>query len=124
MAYDKAEIENLALKAIKKHKIAKVAYLIPYLPCSTSTFYDLNLEKSEGIKEALYKNRIERKQKLIDKWEESDNPTLSIASFKLLADDDELERLNVERKKPNEENQTIIIEGRIKGLDDVSNDNK
>jgi len=100
MAYDKAELEKLALKAIKKHKIAKVSYLTPKLPCSDATFYNHNLEKLESIKTALYEQRIARKEQLINKWEGSDNATLSIAAFKLLADDDELERLSV--SKPDE----------------------
>lgn len=94
MAYDTGELIKLSLEAIKVHSIARVTYLLPHLPCSHQTFYTKELDKHEGIKKALYNKRAERKKKLIDKWEESDNATLSIAAFKLLADEDELERLN------------------------------
>lgn len=98
MAYDKEELEKLSLKVIKDEKIAWYSYLIAYLPCSSSTFYNLEMEKVESIKEALYNNKIERKEKLVSKWENSDNATLSIAAFKLLADDQELNRLNNSQK--------------------------
>jgi len=86
MAYEKKEIEELALKAIKKHRIVFVTYVSAYLPCSNSTFYDLGLEKSELIKEALFENKVKKKAKLLDKWEESENATLNIAVFKLTDD--------------------------------------
>lgn len=121
MAYDKGELEKIALKAIKKNKISKVSYVAPYLPCSLATFYNLELEKLESIKEALFQQRINRKKKLVEKWEDSDNATLNIAAFKLLADDDELERLNGD-KKTEVTIRTVQVENREKGLDDESED--
>jgi len=94
MAYNKKELERLALEAIALNGIAWIKYLIPHLPCASSTFYNLEMEKVESIKEALQNKRIARKEKLISKWEESDNATLNIAAFKLLADDQELDRLS------------------------------
>jgi len=50
MAYKKTDLEKQALTAIKKHKLKFVQHLVAFLPCSSSTFYDLELEKSEAIK--------------------------------------------------------------------------
>lgn len=93
MAYDKTELEQLSVDAIEKHRLTNITYVAAYLPCSTSTFYDLKLEKSEDIKRALYSNRVNKKTKLVNNWEDSENPTLQIAAFKLMADEKELDRL-------------------------------
>lgn len=97
MAYDYNELERMAVEAIKEHKITKITYVPSFLPCVTSCFYDHQLEKSEAIKEALYRNCVEKKTKMTDRWVDSDNPTLQIAAFKLMADDDELTRLNSQK---------------------------
>lgn len=115
MAYDKKELEEKALKAIELHKIAKVSYIAPYLPCALSTFYGHELEKSEKIKEALNLQKINRKQKLLKRWEESENATLNIAAFKLLADEDELERLNNSENREQDVLKKVIYYDATKG---------
>lgn len=94
MQYDKDKLEKQSIAAINKHKLTRIQHVISYLPCVSSTFYNFELEKSESIKEALFINRERKKKKLTDKWEDSDNPTLQIAAYKLLADEDELLKLN------------------------------
>jgi hypothetical protein len=93
MAYDKDQLIKLSIEAIGKHQLKNVTYIPAYLPCCTSTFYDLGLEKSEDIKKALFENKIKAKTKLKNNWENSDNPTLQIAAFKLMAEDEELQAL-------------------------------
>lgn len=110
MSIKNEDIIKIALEAIKEHEIAMITYVMPYLPCSQSTFYDKGLEKTEEIKAALFENKIKRKQKLLNKWEKSDNATLNIAAFKLLADEDELRRLNSEKAKEENEGIKVIIE--------------
>ena len=117
MAYDKEELKELSFKAIKRHKVAKTDYLIPYLPCSQKTFYNHGLHLLQSIKDALFEQRVARKTKLVKRWEESENATLNIAAFKLLADDDELERLQGD-KKTEIEVRTVQVENREKGLDE------
>ena len=97
MAYDKGELEKIALEMIEEHKLTKISHLATFMPCSRSTFYDLELDKSDIIKETLYKIRENKKKKMTDKWAESDNATLQIAAFKLMADEDELTRLNSQK---------------------------
>lgn len=95
MAYDKKKIEAKCIEAIRKHKIAFFSYLAPYVEPTMATLYLWEFEKLDTIKKELEFNRISRKHKLIKGWEESDNPTLQVAAFKLLADENELERLSV-----------------------------
>jgi len=99
MAYSKAKLEKQALDAIKAHNIKFVTHLTAFLPCSTSTLYDLGLEKSEAIKKAIETNRASAKVKALNRWESSENPTLEVAFYKLIGDDDEVERLNGSRQK-------------------------
>jgi hypothetical protein len=93
MAYEYEELESLALEAIKKHRLPKISYVVAYIPCSNTTFYERNLNKSDILKEEVYKNRIERKLALVNKMEESDSASAQIAVLKLLADEEEFNRL-------------------------------
>lgn len=93
MAYDKDKLEQLSLEAIEDNNLTNVTYVCAFIPCSKSTFYNFGLEKLDSIKDALYKNSVNKKAKLTNKWEDSENPTLQIAAFKLMADDDELDKL-------------------------------
>ena len=48
----------------------------------------------DAIKGALNKNKIELKVSMRSKWYKSENPTLQMGLYKLLANEDELDRLN------------------------------
>ena len=110
MAYKKAELEKQSLAAIKKHKLKFVKHLVAFLPCSSSTFYDLRLEQSESIKKALEDNRTSSKVKALHRWETSKNPTLEIAFYKLIGDDDEVERLsNTKQKVEHSGEMTVAV---------------
>ena len=93
MAYDKAELEAKAIEVIKKEKLTFFTDLQIYLEPSLATLYNLELEKLETIKRELAINRLSKKKKMRHKWEDSDNPGLQIAAYKLYADEDELIRL-------------------------------
>lgn len=60
-----------------------------YKGCSKSTAYLHGLDKSDDIKDALEMNKRRGVQSLIDKWIDSENPTLQIAAFKVIADPEE-----------------------------------
>jgi hypothetical protein len=89
MAYKKSELESESLKVIKEHNLIFIQDVIDFLPCSSSTFYAQELEKSESIKKLLETNKVTMKVGLRRKWYESDNPTTQIALYKLLATDEE-----------------------------------
>jgi hypothetical protein len=97
MAYDKKELEKLALKSIKEHKLIDIEQIVSFMPCSSKTFYNHELPKLQTIKEAVIKSKIENKNKLFKKWIDSENATLQIAAYKLMADDNELNKLTSSR---------------------------
>jgi len=98
MAYKKSELESESLKVIKEHNLIFIQDVIGFLPCSSSTFYDNELEKSETIKKALESNKITLKVGLRKKWYDSDNPTTQIALYKLLATDEENEKITSQKQ--------------------------
>ena len=90
----KKELEEQALEAIQKHHLFFIQDVVSFLPCSSSTFFGKDLEKLETIKEALAENRIKTKNGLRAKWYKGNSATTQIVLYKLLADEDELKRLN------------------------------
>ena len=110
MAYKKEELENLSVEAIKQHKLFFVQDIIAFLPCTSSTFYHQELEKSEKIKSALLEVRTNLKVSMRSKWYRSDNPTLQLALMKLLSSDEELRKLSMQHNV-NEEYEKPIFNG-------------
>lgn len=98
MAYKKSELESESLKVIKEHNLIFIQDVIDFLPCSSSTFYAQELEKSESIKKLLGTNKVTMKVGLRRKWYESDNPTTQIALYKLLATDEENEKITSQKQ--------------------------
>jgi hypothetical protein len=98
MAYDKAEILEIAIKAINNEDLTTIAEVVTYLPCSQSILYETEeweLEVLDPIKKELEKKKTNLKAKMKREWRKADsNPTLQIASFKLMADDEEMARLS------------------------------
>lgn len=95
MAKSKDQHEKDILKVIREKKIFRISHIFShYLELGSSQFYNLELEKSENIKEALQQNREKAKEYMLQKWVSGDNPTLQIAAFRLLADKDEHQLLN------------------------------
>jgi|LauGreDrversion4_2_1035121.scaffolds.fasta_scaffold610289_2 hypothetical protein len=93
MAYNPKELEKKALEAIEKNKLFFIDDVIAYLPCSRATFYNLELEKLDTIKDALTKVKTEIKVSMRSKWYKSENPTLQMGLMKLIASPDELKQL-------------------------------
>jgi hypothetical protein len=99
MAYKTAELERKALEAIEKHKLFFIEDVVAFLPCDKTTFYAHKLHENNGIKDALEKNRVEVKTSLRSKWYKSDAPALQIALYKLIASDEEGDRINSQKTK-------------------------
>lgn len=96
MAYTKKEKEAIlkkAIKAAKDKKLFFMHYVVAYLPISSRTFYEWKFQESQELKDILEENAILKKAQLLNKWSNSDNATLQIALFKLLATDNEREIL-------------------------------
>jgi len=94
MAYDKEDLIKKSLTAIKKHKIYFITDLISFLPCSRATFYGLQLDKLDAIKEEIEKQKILLNKKQRNNWFESHSATLQLALYKLTCSDDERKKLS------------------------------
>jgi hypothetical protein len=101
MAYNPKELETKALEAIEKNKLFFIDDVIAYLPCSRATFYNLELEKLDTIKDALTKVKTEIKVSMRSKWYKSENPTLQMGLMKLIASPDELKQLSMTHVESN-----------------------
>lgn len=97
MAYDKEQLEKEALEAISNDEsITFIQDVIAVLPCSSATFYLLELEKLESIKDAITKNRISIKKKLRHNWlAQDENATMQVALYKLISTDEEKDALTM-----------------------------
>ena len=101
MAYNPKELEKKALEAIEKNKLFFIDDVIAYLPCSRATFYNLELEKLDTIKDALTKVKTEIKVSMRSKWYKSENATLQMGLMKLIASPDELKQLSMTHVESN-----------------------
>jgi len=93
MAYNTDRLKELAIEAIRTHRLFFIEDVVAYLPCSKQTYYDHGLDEIDDIKELLEKNKIEVKVSMRSKWYKSDNPTLQMGLMKLLSNDTEFKRL-------------------------------
>lgn len=82
------------LEIIEREKIFFINDLCAYLPFARSTFYEYGLDKSDTLRNAIDTNKIKAKQSLKCKWGISDNATLNIALYRLLATQEERVALN------------------------------
>jgi len=102
MAYDKEELFKEVIEAIRENKLKHFNYIQGYVEPCTDTLYEmfpLKSVESDTIKRELGLNKITSKTKMRNKWEDSDNPTLQIAAFKLIADEEELQALSTNWQK-------------------------
>lgn len=101
MAYNKVKILDSAKKAIKENECTTIPEVLAYLPCEESTLYsseDWKIEVLEPIKRELGSMKISLKAKMKKAWRKAEsNPTLQIAAFKLMADEEELNVLNTSK---------------------------
>ena len=92
---DIKKLEEKALNILIENKDIYFMYdLAEKMDIARSTFYYNQLDKLDSIKNALLHNKRILKRGLRAKWYNSDNATTQVALYKLLADDDELARLN------------------------------
>ncbi|MCP4336256.1 MAG: hypothetical protein GY679_00175 [Mycoplasma sp.] len=122
MAYTKQQKESIfkeIVKAIKGNKLKHFSYIGNFIEPDVKTLerwgWKTNDECPEclTIKSELAFNKISSKIKLINKWEDSDNPTLQIAAFKLIATDEEQKALstNYQQTEHSGEIKTTPIKG-------------
>lgn len=94
---DIKELEKEALEILQKKKdIYFFEDLATELGWSRGYLYEIGLspDKNDTLKDALSKNKKQLKRGLRNKWYNSDNPSSQAMLYKLVADEDELRRLN------------------------------
>ena len=95
MAKTRNQHEKDILKVIQEKKIFRISHIFSHYPDITrATFYNWNFDKLDSISNALLQNREKAKEYMLQKWVSSNNPTLQIAAFRLLADKEEHMLLN------------------------------
>jgi hypothetical protein len=106
MGYDREQIVTKALRVIDDEQITRVTDLVAYLPISRATFYNWELDKLDVLQEKVNDIKISLKNRMKRKWVEGDNPALQIAAFKLIAEDDEVDKVTLTKVK-NETTMTL-----------------
>ena len=92
----KVNYESEIIEVIKTERLFVIQDIFAfYTKIKSSQFYNLGLEKSEGILKAIDDNKVKTKHSLKEKWYKSDNPTLQIALMKLIATDDERKAMSL-----------------------------
>lgn len=95
--YNKEAILEECIKVIKEEKLTFFTDLCLFIEPSLQTLYDWEFEKLETIKSELKKNKLASKKKMRNKWEDSDNATLQIAAYKLIAEKEEIDVLTMNK---------------------------
>lgn len=88
--------EREILEIIKTKFITKIKQIFSYYSgIQSAQFYNLGLEKSETLLKAMQDNRTKACQSLLSKWLHSDNPTLQMAAYKILCEDEDRKKLSM-----------------------------
>ena len=96
MGLTKAAHEKAILKIIKENNIVFIEHIWNYyFRLRKSQFYNLELEKSEAIRDAIDKNRAKEVNKMLNNWlENKKNSTLQIAAMRLICTPEQRQMLN------------------------------
>jgi hypothetical protein len=97
MGKTKEQHEKEILEVVIKNKIMKINHIFQhYTDLQHSQFYNLELDKSESIKEAITTNKSKAVSYMLNKWVGSDNATLQISAFKVLCEDEDRKKLSMQ----------------------------
>lgn len=98
MPYDKNKIFNQCIELIKQEKLCFFDEISLFVEPTVKTLYDWGFHESEDIKAELAKNKVDAKRKLKRNWQKEEAaPALQIAVFKLMANDDEFNKLTTSK---------------------------
>jgi hypothetical protein len=97
MGKTKEQHEKEILEVVIKNKVMKIQHIFQhYTDIASAQFYNLELEKSESIKEAIKLNKSKAVSYMLNKWVGSDNATLQISAFKVLCEDEDRKKLSMQ----------------------------
>ena len=95
MSEKQQKYETELIEAIKRHKWMRWAHIDwDSLSFSRPTAYNYKLETLDTIKAAFEHNRNKGVNYLLQKWISSDNATLQIAAMRIIAEEEDRQRLN------------------------------
>ncbi len=97
MAFNRKKIYKNALAIIEEKECLDITELIAFLPCTRATFYTFfpgDSDDLDTLKELINTNKKVACGMMKRKWIKSENPTLQIAAYKLMGEDEEVHRLN------------------------------
>jgi hypothetical protein len=116
MGKSKEQHEADILKVIIKNKIMRIDHIFShYVDLKSSQFYNLELEKSDSIKEAIKINKSKAVSYMLNKWVGSNNATLQISAFKVLCEDEDRKKLSMQFVES--ENKHELKEFTVKVID-------
>lgn len=95
--YNREVIKKQCIEAIENEKLVFFTDLIEFIEPSLQTLYDWEFDKLEELKNALSRNKIATKRKMRKNWVQSENATLQLAAYKLMAEQDELAALTMNK---------------------------
>jgi hypothetical protein len=112
----KEQHEANILDVIVKNKVMKISHIFQhYTDLQRAQFYNLELDKSDIIKEAIAKNKSKAVSYMLNKWVGSDNATLQISAFKVLCEDEDRKKLSMQFVES--ENKHELKEFTVKVID-------
>ena len=116
MGKAKEQHEKEILDVIVKNKVMKITHIFQhYTDLQRAQFYNLELDKSDIIKEAIAKNKSKAVSYMLNKWVGSDNATLQISAFKVLCEDEDRKKLSMQFVES--ENKHELKEFTVKVID-------
>lgn len=116
MGKSKEQHEENILDIIVKNKVMKISHIFQhYTDLQRAQFYNLELDKSDIIKEAIAKNKSKAVSYMLNKWVGSDNATLQISAFKVLCEDEDRKKLSMQFVES--ENKHELKEFTVKVID-------
>lgn len=110
MAYDREKIFEQAKEVIVKNNLIFIEEIVAFLPITKPTFYEFFKTESNEfntLKDLLDQNKVKTKTKLRKNWAESENATLNVSLYKLLATDEEIKKLSMNYNENKNENTNI-----------------
>ena len=95
MQYTTKQLEDKAIAVLEsKEMITSFEELALRMPVTRQCLYKHGIDKLDTIKSGLEAKKLKIKEHLKGKWFRSDNATLQMGLYKLLATDEEYQRLS------------------------------
>lgn len=112
--YNREEILQQLITAIEREECTSLDEASLFVPCTRASLYNWGFDKMDEVKEAIQTQRIKAKSGMRKNWRKSDNATLQVAAYKLMATDEELEKLTVNNNNNRNSGELAITWNEVK----------